>query len=546
MELDPDLWRACDEEEWHRLLENTLRPVHHHQVPKSEKIAYYNKQVKEKLKVIDGQEFIEARVRGTLGGNVLDYKGPTSTNTADYTLVKILWSAVLHDIKHVDPETFFVNLDMVDFYLGAPMEIVSYMMVPLKDIPAAIVEAYGLSKWAIHGKVHFKILMSLYGHPAAGYLANRLLVKTILPDGYYEDPNIPCLFKHETRSTMASLVVDDFGVKANSIEDVMHLVNSISKVWKVKINWKGDKFLGMDLAWNRNPENPSLLVTNNSAIPDALKRFYPNETLKGASTPMQKQFTKRLLAGEVPKDEPEPSPRPDMKQRIQEFAGTHSHLGRTVRYDIVPAVNEIAETQASPTDNTVKQMDHLANYMARHPEGGLEYKATDMVLRAHYDSSLKPHARHKAGGILYLSDKDAPPEEIGNITEVISKTPQNGVASIAEGEYCAQFLTGQTAIHHRHMLEAMNYPQPPTRLYGDNTTAIGIATDTVKVKKSKAFDKSYHWTRDQARQGILKPIHIDTKLNSSDYMTKAHGTSEHKRQVVKITKFPTNQQGTTC
>jgi hypothetical protein len=29
-------------------------------------------------------------------------------------------------------------------------------------------------------------------------------------------------------------------------------------------------------------------------------------------------------------------------------------------------------------------------------------------------------------------------------------------------------------------------------------------------------------------------------------MTKAHGTSEHKRQVVKITKFPTNQQGTTC
>ena len=235
MELDPALWKACDEEEWHRLLENTLRPVYHNQIPKSEKIAYYNKQVKEKLKVIDGKEFIEARVRGTLGGNVLDYKGPTSTNTADYTLVKILWSGVLHDIKHVDPNTFFCNLDMVDFYLGAPMEIISHMMIPLRDIPIAIVTAYDLTRWAINGKVYFKVLMSIYGHPAAGYLANRLLVKTILPDGYYEDPNIPCLFKHETRSTVATLVVDDFGVKASSVEDVLHLVESISKVWKVKI-----------------------------------------------------------------------------------------------------------------------------------------------------------------------------------------------------------------------------------------------------------------------------------------------------------------------
>ena len=91
---------------------------------------------------------------------------------------------------------------------------------------------------------------------------------------------------------MAALVVDDFGVKANSVEDVLHLVESISRVWKVKINWKGGKFLGMTLDWDKNPDDPILVVTNNSAIPDAIKKFYPDEVLEGANTPKQKQFTK--------------------------------------------------------------------------------------------------------------------------------------------------------------------------------------------------------------------------------------------------------------
>ena len=44
-----------------------------------------------------------------------------------------------------------------------------------------------------------------------------------------------------------------------------------------------------------------------------------------------------------------------------------------------------------------------------------------MILKIHYDSSLKPYARHKVGTVFHLSDKDAAPEVIGNITEVVSK-----------------------------------------------------------------------------------------------------------------------------
>jgi hypothetical protein len=151
-----------------------------------------------------------------------------------------------------------------------------------------------------------------------------------------------------------------------------------------------------------------------------------------------------------------------------------------VRYDLVTAVNNIAESQSAPTTQTLKDIDKLANYTFRYPEAYLLFKATDMILKVHYDSSLKAHARHKAGVVLYLSNKNTAPEEIGNITEVISKKPTGVVASISEGEYCTAFIGGQAAIHHRNILDAINYPQPPTEFFGDNTTAIGIANDKMK------------------------------------------------------------------
>ena len=63
MKMDPDLWIQCDEEEWHRLLENTLIPVRLIDIPSSNNITYYNRQIKEKLTVIDNIEYVNARVR---------------------------------------------------------------------------------------------------------------------------------------------------------------------------------------------------------------------------------------------------------------------------------------------------------------------------------------------------------------------------------------------------------------------------------------------------------------------------------------------------
>ena len=122
LELDRELWTNASEEEWNRLLENTLRPIWSSEIPQGTKVAYYNQQVKEKEVLVDGIRFVEARVRGTIGGDKLEFKGATSANTADYVIFKNIISGTLHDVKYVDPETRFINTDMVDFYLASPME----------------------------------------------------------------------------------------------------------------------------------------------------------------------------------------------------------------------------------------------------------------------------------------------------------------------------------------------------------------------------------------------------------------------------------------
>ena len=70
------------------------------------------------------------------------------------------------------------------------------------------------------------------------------------------------------------------------------------------------------------------------------------------------------------------------------------------------------------------------------------------------------------------------------------------------------------------------------------STAVGIATDSIKVKRSKAMDNRLHWIRDRTRLGDFIPLHIPTNLNSADYQTKNLSVKEHNRQVKSYVKFP--------
>ncbi len=86
--------------------------------------------------------------------------------------------------------------------------------------------------------------------PRQVFLANKLLQKHLLPQGYFECQNTPGLWKHATSPISFTLIVDNFGVKYVGKEHVDHLIKCIKTKYKLTEDWAGDLYCGIKLNWD--------------------------------------------------------------------------------------------------------------------------------------------------------------------------------------------------------------------------------------------------------------------------------------------------------
>ncbi|KAL7459379.1 hypothetical protein ACHAXS_000445 [Conticribra weissflogii] len=69
------------------------------------------------------------------------------------------------------------------------------MQMPIKLIPQSFVDKYHLqfkSRWL----VYMEIRKVMYGLTQAGILANQLLKKRLAKNGYFKEPHMPGIWKH--------------------------------------------------------------------------------------------------------------------------------------------------------------------------------------------------------------------------------------------------------------------------------------------------------------------------------------------------------------
>ena len=72
------------------------------------------------------------------------------------------------------------------------------------------------------------------------------------------------------------------------------------------------------------------------------------------------------------------------------------------------------------------------------------------------------------------------------------------MASAAETELGGLFLNGKETVDLRERLHEMGHPQnKPTPIQKYNSTAMVIANNTIKQRRSKAMDMIFHWVRDR-------------------------------------------------
>lgn len=471
------------------------------------------------------------RVRLTVGGNLIEYPGITYTPVADLNTAKVLFNSVVSTAM-----AKFLCIDIKNFYLNTEMERFEYMWIPIKLIPADIIEHYNLNKLVHNGNVLTEVRKGMYGLPQAGRLAYDKLTKHLATYGYTATATTPGLFTHATNSAQFTLVVDDFGVKYTNIEDAKHLIACINELYSTTIDWEGKVYCGLHLEWDYVKRTVTLSMPE--YIKEALIRFghiFPKRPQHSPHpfTPPQYGAKQQMT------DEPGNWVKLTDKQRkhIEAIVGVFLYYGRALDNTMLPGVGAIATAKTTAShENLQHRIKHFMDYAATHPDAKIRFVGTDMHLWIHTDASYlnEPKARSRGGGHFFFSDKPTLPitpdqqAPTPNAPVLVNSKVLDAVMSSAqESETGMGFVNAKDAIPLKNAAIELGHLQGPTPLQFDNKVAVGIMTDTVKQKRSKAMDMRFYWLRDRAKQG---QFHIHWKSGSknlADLPTKHHPAKHH-------------------
>jgi hypothetical protein len=170
----------------------------------------------------------------------------------------------------------YMTMDVVDFYLNNFLPTLEYMRIPVWAIPKIIMDNYNLwyNLWPLvhNGFVTCIIRKGMYGLLQAGILL--LMISSCIGTVWiHPAPHTPGLWCHKTRPTTFTLVVDDFGVKYMSLDDVNHrLVAALKDKYKIKEDWTGSLYTGLTIDWDYDNGTVDISMPGYYAKA-ALKRF---------------------------------------------------------------------------------------------------------------------------------------------------------------------------------------------------------------------------------------------------------------------------------
>jgi hypothetical protein len=213
----------------------------------------------------------------------------------------------------------------------------------------------------------------------------------------------------------------------------------------------------------------------------------------------------------------------------QEVIGVFLYYARAVDCTMLTALSSLATQQANPTTTTLDRVYQFLDYALSHPNAGITYQASDMILAAHSDASYlsTTNALNRASGHFFLSKNNHYPnnnEAVLTIVQIIKAV----MSSAAEAKLGALYINTREVIPLQHLLIKMGHPQPPTPIQTDNSTALGVVNNTIQPKCTKAMDMQFHCLRCRINQKHFWPYWCAGATNLADYVTKHHPAIHHQ------------------
>ena len=364
-------WIQADAEEMARLFNTgTIRPVQYRDIPAHNTVTYVNPVCVEKLND-DGS--LKLRTRITIGGDRIFYPYETRAVTAEMEALKILLNCMISE----NASCTCTTIDLTDFYLGTDLPHPEYIRIQTQLIPPSVIEFFQLQPFINRQTLYCSVHKTHYGLPQAGALSQRRLFRHLHTNGYHQLPSTPSVFRNKTGTIRFTLVVDDFVVLWTDRKDMDHFINTLTALYQVKINWDGTKYLGMNIAINRAERHVTLTMPK--YIDRLLCKVRP-EGVKGSNTPATYTAPNYANPGarKATVDNSALASEED-KKLLQRVVGTLLYYSRAVDPSICTAVHQLGSVQSKPSQNDMRKMDKLLQYVSKHRNIGIRFYAAHLI-----------------------------------------------------------------------------------------------------------------------------------------------------------------------
>ena len=321
------------------------------------------------------------------------------------------------------------------------------------------------------------------------------------------------------------LIVDDFGVKYIGKEHADHLIQCLRNHYQeVDIDWDGKRFCVVHLDWDYDKRTCSLSMPG--YVKNALHKFQlpkPNKAQDSPYPATAKQYGVKVQLTD-PIDTTAHLPTHEIKC-LQQIISTFLFYGHAVDPTLLTALSKLSSAQATATDTTKRACHQFLDYCATHPASTIRYHASDIVLKLHSDSSyLIAVGAHSCQGSHFFLGNKSDPDILNGAILHLAAIMKMVLSSATKAEFGALFHNTKEATPLRTTLEELGH-----RILVDNSTAVGLANDTVTQRCSHAIDMRFYWIRDRINQSQFHVYWAPAHLNLADYFPKHHTPSHHCR-----------------
>ncbi|GAA5873331.1 hypothetical protein JCM16303_001094 [Sporobolomyces ruberrimus] len=277
-------------------------------------------------------------------------------------------------------------------------------------------------------------------------------------------------------------------------------------------------FLGMRIV---RSEGGSVTLDQGHYVKSILERFFP-KGLNPVVTPLDSSYS-TLVAGTEEE-------RFDCEYR--EVLGALMYLSTCTRPDLTHALSFMGRFSSCPSKQHWTALVHICRYLAGTPSLGLRYTTPSFPFSANLlsgwtdaDHGANKDTRRSISGYVFGIGDDS-----SRTTAIswLSKRQKSVAISSTEAESMAMSEGSREVLYLRQLLRELGFPPTtPTRMRGDNSGALLLASHPTSHSRTKLIDVHYHFTRERVNNGTIELKWVPTDEMVADVFTKGLPRIKH-------------------